>query len=144
MTYARIYPENAMTFDKAGPLITELLRNDKFFNSNEFCDYYKDELSESFQCGLDVEKLSFKVKERNHLEIDENYWLIIGLKRTNSEIISKNSIEDSDIIYGDFGINLSIETQPYSLIPLFTLLLMTLIVYLGFLRKYHLRLFALK
>jgi hypothetical protein len=39
---------------------------------------------------------------------------------------------------------LSIETQPYSLIPLMTLLLMTLIVYLGFLRKYHLRLFALK
>lgn len=143
MTYARIYPENAMTFDKAGPLISELLRNDDFFNSNEDCNY-KDDLSESFQCGLDVEKLSFKVKETKHLDIDENYWLIIGLKRTNSEIISKNFIENSDIIYGDFGINLSIETQPYSLIPLLTLLLMTLIVYLGFLRKYHLRLFALK
>lgn len=143
MTYARIYPESAMTFDKAGPIISELLQNDKFFNSNEACNY-TDDLSESFQCGLDVEKLQFRVKEVKNLEIGENYWLIIGLKRTSSEIISKNNIKNSDTIYENYGINLSIETQPYSLIPLMTLLLMTLIVYLGFLRKYHLRLFALK
>lgn len=134
--YARIYPEKAMTYDKAGPVISDLLQNDKFFNSNEACD--------SVHCGLDIEKLSFKVKERRQLEIGENYWLVIGLKRTDPETISKDNTENADIIYENFGINLGIETQPYSLIPLFTLLLMTLIVYLGFLRKYHLRLFALK
>lgn len=133
-----------MTYDKAGPIISELLQRDEFFNGNEACND-KDKLLDNFQCGLDVEKLSFKVKEMKQFEIGENYWLIIGIKRMNSEIISHNyNSEKADIIYENFGINLSIETQPYSLIPLLTLLLMTLIVYLGFLRKYHLRLFGLK
>ena len=141
MTYARIYPESATTYDKAGPMISELLKNDEFFNSNEACSL-KDQTG-SFQCGLDVEKLSFKVKETRQLEIGENYWLVIGLKRTNSDIISKAN-PNANNIYENFSINLDIETQPFSLIPLMTLLLMTLIVYVGFLRKYHLRLFALK
>ena len=135
-----------MTYDKAGPIISELLQNDEFFNSNDdsSCNFNDNKLLDNFQCGLDVEKLSFKVKEGKQFEIGENYWLIIGIKRANSETISYNNNKISDIIYENFGINLSIETQPFSLIPLLTLLLMTLIVYLGFLRKYHLRLFALK
>jgi hypothetical protein len=141
MTYARIYPEGrAMTYDKAGPIIAELLQTEDFFNSNEFtCDTQLD----SFQCGFNVEKLSFKVAEAKQPDIGENYWLIVGLKRTNSEIISQNNPNYRGI-YEDFSVKLSIETRPYSVIPLSILLLVTFVVYFGFLRKYHLRLFALK
>ena len=143
MTYARIYPEEtAITYDKAGPIIAELLRTEEFFNSSDYsCD--NSVLSGSFQCGLDVEKLSFKVAEEKQPEIGENYWLIIGLKRINSETISRNNSNYKEI-YEDFSIKLSIETRPYSVIPLLILLLATFAVYFGFLRKYHLRLFALK
>lgn len=142
MTYARIYPEYATTYDKVSPIITELLQTDKFFQSSLDCD--RTGQSESYQCGLDVEKLSFTVGEKRQPDIGENYWLVIGLKRSDSEIISRGKESQADRIYENFGINLGIEMRPFSLIPLLTVLLMTLIVYCGFLRKYHLRIFALK
>ena len=131
-----------MTYDRAGPIIADLLQREEFFKSKDF-SYDCSGQSESFKCGLDVEKLSFMVVEAKQPEIGENYWLIIGLKRTDSEIISQNN-SNYQRIYEDFSIKLSIETQPYSVIPLLILLLATVVVYFGFLRKYHLRLFALK
>lgn len=125
-TFAKIYPEHAATFEEARPLIADLLQS---------ADIWR-------EASWDVEKVGFVVREDRPLVRGENYWLIVGLEPVAKELIAADTTGAS--IYKDYAINLRVEVQPWSLVPLMTLLTMTLIVYYGLLRKYHLRLFSLK
>lgn len=112
--------------------------------------------------GLDVEKLSFKVKKESCLEFDQKYWLILGLKRADSDLEIKSRYENQSLkrIYANFTIKLSkkklrnlpfiknssldIDTHIFSVMPLLILLIILIISYINFLRKFHLKIFELK
>ena len=135
MIYARLFAD----VEEVDSIISKLLENDPFFTEiNGKCD--KSETSNNFQCGLDVEKLNFQVKER--AEVEQDFRIVVGIKRTNPNLISKRNSETAEIIYENFGVNLRAETQPDSFIPLLVLLLITLTIYFGILRKYQLRIFV--
>lgn len=145
--YARVYPDRPVTFEEAESAITELLLKDPFFHERQEEDdpnFYNGEcdirvLDAGFQCGLDTEKLSFQVKEQANDNL--NLWLVVGLRRIDSKIISRANIDTTESIYKDFWIDLRVERQPASFMPLLILLSITLIVYIGFLKKYHMKLF---
>lgn len=110
--YARVYPERGVKYDEAYYLITKLFRTDPFFiESNYLKDLYisKPIESNNFCVGLDVEKLSFKVKEKRLLDYGQNYWLIIGIKRVNPDLMVKNEFDNRaiDRIFANFAIKLS-------------------------------------
>ena len=136
-----------MTYEEAESAISELLLKDPFFHEKQEEDeinIYNGEcgtrvLDDSFQCGLDTEKLSFQVKEQAGDNL--NLWLVVGLRRIDSKIISRANIDTAESIYKDFWIDLRVKRQPTSFLPLLILLSITLIVYLGFLKKYHMKLF---
>ena len=112
--YARIYPERGVKFDEEYYLTTKLFQTDPFFiesNYRKDLQISKPIESSNFCVGLDVEKLSFKVKEKRILDHGQNYWLIIGIKRANPDLMVKSEFDNHTIdrIFENFAIKLSKE-----------------------------------